>query len=59
MKSKPDKYGIKLYLLVYATTFYVFNIELYADKQPDGPYQMSNAAVDVVKRLITPISSTG
>lgn len=59
MKSKPDKYGIKLYPLVDAATFYVLNIELYAGKQPEGPYQLSNAASDVVKRLITPISGTG
>ncbi|GBP19814.1 PiggyBac transposable element-derived protein 4 [Eumeta japonica] len=41
------------------STFYVLNIELYAGKQPEGPYQFSNAASDVVKRLITPISGTG
>lgn len=59
IKSKPDKYGIKLYPLVDAATFYVLNIELYAGKQPEAPYQLSNAAADVVKGLITPISGTG
>ncbi|CAB3222542.1 unnamed protein product [Arctia plantaginis] len=42
-----------------AATLYVLNIKLYAGKQPEGPYQLSNAAADVVKRLITPISGTG
>ncbi|KAJ0181062.1 hypothetical protein K1T71_003147 [Dendrolimus kikuchii] len=35
------------------------DLQLYAGKQPEGPYQLSNAASDVVKRLITPISGTG
>ncbi|GBP69331.1 Something about silencing protein 10 [Eumeta japonica] len=59
MNSKPDKYGIKLYPLVDAATFYILNIELYAGKQPEDPYQLSNAALDIAKRLITPISGTG
>ncbi|KAJ8932153.1 hypothetical protein NQ318_009264 [Aromia moschata] len=42
IKSKLDKYGIKLYPLVDAATFYVLNIELYAGKQP-VPDQLSNA----------------
>lgn len=32
---------------------------LYAGKQSGGPYQFSNAAEDIVKRLIKPISWTG
>ncbi|GBP81683.1 hypothetical protein EVAR_63170_1 [Eumeta japonica] len=59
IESKPDKYGIKLYSLVDASTFYALNIKLYAGKQPEGPYQLSNAAADVAKRLIVPISGTG
>ncbi|XP_055915149.1 uncharacterized protein LOC129948248 [Eupeodes corollae] len=49
MKSKPDKYGIKLCPLA----------ELYAGKQPEGPFKLSYAAADVVNRLISPISGTG
>ena len=38
---------------------YTYNLEIYAGKQPDGPYQVSNKPADVVKRLEEPISGTG
>ena len=34
-------------------------MEIYARKQPEGPYKLSNSPADVVKRLIQPISHTG
>ncbi|KAJ4437553.1 hypothetical protein ANN_17698 [Periplaneta americana] len=40
-------------------TFYVLNLEIYCDMQPEGQYRQSNSPSDVVKRLITPISGTG
>jgi hypothetical protein len=47
--SKPNKYGIKIYDLFDAKVLYTFNLEVYAGKQPDGLYQVSNKPADVVK----------
>ncbi|XP_047543237.1 piggyBac transposable element-derived protein 3-like [Vanessa atalanta] len=56
--SKPAKYGIKVQALVDAKSFYTVNLEVYAGKQPTGPYFVSNKAYDVVDRLVQPISCT-
>nr|XP_026490968.1 piggyBac transposable element-derived protein 4-like [Vanessa tameamea] len=56
--SKPAKYGIKIFALVDSKTFYVKNLEIYAGKQPSGPYSVSNKPFDVVNRLVLPISKT-
>ena len=56
--SKPDKYGIKIYALVDCRIFYPQNLEIYAGKQREGPYQLSNSPADVVER-ISPISGSG
>jgi predicted transcriptional regulator len=34
-------------------------LEIYAGKQPEGPYQLSNSPADVVERIISPISGSG
>ena len=39
--------------------FYTSQIEIYARKQPEVPYKLSNSSADVVKRLTQPISHTG
>ncbi|CAI6369859.1 unnamed protein product [Macrosiphum euphorbiae] len=57
--NKPAKYGIKIYALVDARTFYTSNMEIYAGKQPPGPFQKDNSAACVVKRLIEPIDKSG
>lgn len=57
--SKPNKYGIKIYALVDAKMFYTNNLEIYAGKQPDGPYNISNKPKDVVTRLTQPLFGTG
>jgi hypothetical protein len=57
--SKPGKYGIKIYALVDSRIFYPQNLEIYAGKQPEEPYQLSNSPADVVERIISPISGSG
>ena len=57
--SKPNKYGIKIYALVDAKMYYLHHLEIYAGKQPDGPYSLSNKPADVVRRLTAPISASG
>ena len=57
--SKPNKYGIKIYALVDAKMYYLHHFEIYAGKQPDGPYSLSNKPADVVRRLTEPISGSG
>ncbi|XP_023239424.1 uncharacterized protein LOC111638032 [Centruroides sculpturatus] len=59
MKSKPAKYGIKVFSLVDARTYYTLNMEVYLGKQPDGPFRLDQSPFSVVKRLIQPISGTG
>jgi len=56
--SKPAKYGIKMNALCDAKTFYTSNIEIYCGKQPEGPYALSNAPTEIVKRLIPPIENS-
>lgn len=50
--SKPNKYGIKIFALVDARNFYNVKMEIYAGKQPPGPFEKSNTPEDVVIRLI-------
>ncbi|XP_023212527.1 uncharacterized protein LOC111615331 [Centruroides sculpturatus] len=57
--SKPSKYGIKIQAMADAKTYYVCKIEIYAGKQPDGPFKVDNSANGVVSRLISEISGSG
>lgn len=56
--SKPAKYGIKIFALVDSKVFYITNLEIYAGKQPDGPFSVSNKPLDVVNRIVSPVSKT-
>ncbi|XP_026469438.1 piggyBac transposable element-derived protein 4-like [Ctenocephalides felis] len=56
--SKPAKYGIKIFALVDASTYYVTNLEIYSGKQPSGPYSLSNKPFDVVNRVVLPVSKS-
>lgn len=58
MPIKPAKYGLKNNLLVDAKSFYIVNLKLYADTKPSGPYDKSNKPLDVVDRLVQPISQS-
>lgn len=58
MPSKPAKYGMKMYAMADAKTFYCGNLEVYVGKQPAGPYSVSNSPEEVVKRLVEDIVST-
>jgi hypothetical protein len=58
-ESKPGKYGIKVYALVDSRIFSTQNLEIYAGKQTEGPYQISNSPDDVIERMISPISGSG
>ncbi|CAI6352855.1 unnamed protein product [Macrosiphum euphorbiae] len=57
--NKPAKYGLKIIALVDSNTYYSYNLEIYAGKQPNGPYHVNNSACSVVERLIRPISGSG
>nr|XP_023014740.1 piggyBac transposable element-derived protein 4-like [Leptinotarsa decemlineata] len=57
--SKPAKYGIKIFALVDSKMYYTCNMEIYAGKQPEGPYQISNKSLDVVNRMIVAINNSG
>ncbi|KAL4153044.1 hypothetical protein QTP88_000877 [Uroleucon formosanum] len=59
IRNKPAKYGIKIFALCDARKFYTLNMEVYAGKQPDGPYQIDNNPHKVVERLVIPITKSG
>lgn len=60
MKSKPAKYGIKIFTLTDAKMFYVKAMEIYVGNQPDNsPYQQSNKPFDVVLRVAKSIHGSG
>ena len=51
--SKSNKYGIKIFALVNAETYYLYILEVYAGKQPERPH------TDVVKRMCKPLYKSG
>jgi hypothetical protein len=57
--SKPAKYGIKIFAAVHSKMFYTCNLEIYAGRQPDGTFQVSNESTDVVEHLVAPITNLG
>lgn len=57
--NKPAKYGIDIHAFVDSRIFYTSNMEVYAGKQPTGPFQKDNSASSVVKHIIQPIDKSG
>lgn len=56
--SKPNKYGIKIFAMADAKTFYTSNMEVYVGTQPSGQFEASNSPTAVVQRLCEPIKGT-
>lgn len=52
---KPAKFGIKIHAACDVKTHYTFNMEVYVGLQPEGNFQVSNSAEDVVLRLVQPL----
>ena len=60
MPRKPAEYGIKLQCPCDdAETNYICNVEVYAGKQSNSPFQLFNGPHDVTLRLTAPIFGTG
>lgn len=59
IKSKPTRYGLKIFALVDAKAHYTYTMEVYTGQQADGPFKISNSPRDVVKRFVGPIVNTG
>lgn len=59
MPKKPAKYGIKIFAVVDSRVFYTWNMEIYAGKQPDGPYKIDCSSKAIVMRLMTPLFNSG
>ncbi|XP_055950804.1 piggyBac transposable element-derived protein 4-like [Argiope bruennichi] len=56
--NKPAKYGIKIFTLCDAETFYCSNMEIYIGKQPPGLFTVENKPLDIGKRLVMPIENS-
>ncbi|KAF5276317.1 hypothetical protein FQR65_LT16418 [Abscondita terminalis] len=59
IKSKPARYGIKIFSLADAHNYYTLNMEVYVGTQPEGAFRLDNSASSVVKRLVKPIVQSG
>lgn len=59
IKNKPARYGLKIFAMTCAKTFYTMNMEVYAGAQPRGSFSVDNSGLAVVTRLVQPVSGTG
>lgn len=53
--NKPDKFGIKIFMVADNKYPYVYNFKIYVGAQPEGPFQRSNKVNDVVHRVLEPL----
>lgn len=59
MPQKPGRYGIKLYAVADAITYYCYNAEIHISRQNDGPFEVSYQPKDIVLRLCSSLFNTG
>jgi hypothetical protein len=59
MTMKPNKYGIKIFSIVDARTFFTHNLEIYVGVQPDGSFKVSNSTADVTEIMCRHLSGSG
>lgn len=59
MPKKLARYGIKIFSLACAKTYYTQKLEIYCGQQPEGPYRQDNSAFSIMNRMVEPISQTG
>ncbi|KAH9632821.1 hypothetical protein HF086_016302 [Spodoptera exigua] len=57
--NKPDKFGIKIFMVVDTKFPYVYNFEIYVGAQPEGPFLKSIKVNDVVHRVLDPLYDLG
>lgn len=57
--NKPAKYGVKIYAVSDAKTYFTINMEIYAGTQPNGPFKLDNDVQSVVKRVAEPMLNGG
>jgi hypothetical protein len=48
-----------MFAAVDSKIFHTCNLEIYAGRQPDGPFQVCNKSTDVVERLVALITNSG
>ena len=59
IKTKPTKWGVKLWVLADSTNGYTWNFNVYIGRNAEGTQSMNGLAYDVVMKLITPLLHQG
>lgn len=56
--NKPARYGLKVFILYEAKTFYVFNLEVYCVKHADGQYNQANTLNAIIHLLLEEVKGS-